>query len=128
MAYIGETDSLAHLGGKKPLKSLLRSFDGTIEELISDSDGRLEVEMFSDHGNNYADYTSVKLNDAINAAGFKTEKSLRRLKALSCRNTGWSAPRRFSPVPKTARGWPKSARRRGALISPFTNQGETSSN
>src|SRR5215470_7659258 len=77
VAYIGETDSLAHLGGKKPLKALLRSLDRTVEELISESNGRLEVEMFSDHGNNYADYTQVKLNDAINSAGFKTEKSLK---------------------------------------------------
>ncbi|HEY8459928.1 MAG TPA: hypothetical protein VIM99_06075 [Blastocatellia bacterium] len=77
VAYIGETDSLAHLGGRKPLKALLRSLDRTIEELISESGGRLEVEMFSDHGNNYAEYTEVKLNDAINSAGFKTEKSLK---------------------------------------------------
>jgi hypothetical protein len=77
VAYIGETDSLAHLGGKKPLKALLRALDRTVEELISESDGRLQVEMFSDHGNNYADYTEVKLNDAINSAGFKTEKSLK---------------------------------------------------
>src|SRR5262249_47348 len=76
VAYIGETDSLAHLGGRKMLKSLLRALPPPIQQLISHSDGRLEVEMFSDHGNNYADYTSVKLNDAINGAGFKTEKSL----------------------------------------------------
>jgi hypothetical protein len=76
VAYIGETDSLTHLGGKKMLKSLLRALDRTVEELISESEGRLEVEMFSDHGNNYAEYTSVELNDAINGAGFKTEKSL----------------------------------------------------
>lgn len=77
VAYIGETDSLAHLGGRKPLKALLRAFDRTIEELISESGGRLEVEMFSDHGNNYGDYTEVKLNDAINSAGFRTEKNLK---------------------------------------------------
>ncbi|MBO0859637.1 MAG: hypothetical protein J2P21_14345 [Chloracidobacterium sp.] len=77
VAYIGETDSLAHLGGRKPLKAFLGSLDRTIEELISESGGRLEVEMFSDHGNNYANYREVKLNDAINSAGFKVEKSLK---------------------------------------------------
>jgi hypothetical protein len=76
VAYIGETDSLAHLGGEQPLKSFLRTLDRAGEELIVESGGRLEVELFSDHGNNYADYTEAKLNDAINAAGFKTEKSL----------------------------------------------------
>jgi hypothetical protein len=82
VAYIGETDSLTHLGGKKQLKPLLRAIDRAIEELISESDGRLEVEMFSDHGNNYADYTEVKLNDAINSAGFKTEKSLKNASSV----------------------------------------------
>src|SRR5262245_40946786 len=77
VAYIGETDSLAHLGGREPLKALLRSLDSVIEELIAESGGRLEVEMFSDHGNNYAEYTEVKLNDAINSAGFRTEKTLK---------------------------------------------------
>jgi hypothetical protein len=79
VAYIGETDSLAHLGGEKPLKTFLRTLDRTVEELIAESNqngGQLEVEMFSDHGNNYADYAQVELNDAINAAGFKTGKSL----------------------------------------------------
>lgn len=82
VAYIGETDSLAHLGGKRLLKSLLRALDRTVEEMISESNGRLEVEMFSDHGNNYADYASVELNDAIYGAGFKTEKSLLRLNSV----------------------------------------------
>ncbi len=77
VAYIGETDSLAHLGGKRLLKSLLRALDRAVEELIAESNGKLEVEMFSDHGNNFTDYESVELNDAINGAGFKTEKSLK---------------------------------------------------
>ena len=78
VAYIGETDSLAHLGGEKPLKSFLRALDRAVEELIAESNGQLEVELFSDHGNNYGDYTQVKLNDAINDAGFKTEKGLKQ--------------------------------------------------
>jgi hypothetical protein len=78
VAYIGETDSLAHLGGEKTLKTFLRTLDRTLEELIAESGGRLEVEMFSDHGNNYASYKQVELNDAINSAGFKTEKSLKQ--------------------------------------------------
>jgi hypothetical protein len=82
VAYIGETDSLAHLGGRKPLKALLRALDRTIEEFISESGGQLEVEMFSDHGNNYADYTEVKLNDAISSAGFNTEKILKDARSV----------------------------------------------
>ncbi|MGE0131636.1 MAG: alkaline phosphatase family protein [Blastocatellales bacterium] len=82
VGYIGETDSLAHLGGEKPLKSFLRTIDRTVEELIAESNGQLEVELFSDHGNDYGDYTEVKLNDAINVAGFKTEKSLKQANSV----------------------------------------------
>jgi Type I phosphodiesterase / nucleotide pyrophosphatase len=80
IGYIGETDTLAHLGGEKALKSFLRTLDRTIEEFIDESErggARLEVEMFSDHGNNYAEYRQVKLNDAIDQAGFVTEKSVK---------------------------------------------------
>jgi hypothetical protein len=76
VAYIGETDSLAHLGGEIPLKAFLRTMDRAIEELMAESNGRLEVEMFSDHGNRYDEYQHVKLNDALRAAGFVTEKSV----------------------------------------------------
>src|SRR5262245_8921113 len=77
VAYIGETDSLAHLGGEKALKSFLRSLDRTVEELVAESGGSLEVEMFSDHGNRFDKYKHVKLNEAIQSAGFVTEKSVK---------------------------------------------------
>ncbi|MDX2034532.1 MAG: alkaline phosphatase family protein [Blastocatellia bacterium] len=79
VAYIGETDSLAHLGGEQPLKSFLRTLDRTVDELIAEAErngGQLEVEMFSDHGNRYDEYRHVKLNDALQAAGFVAEKSV----------------------------------------------------
>lgn len=79
VGYIGETDSLAHLGGEDNLKSFLRTLDRVIEELIAEAEkngGRLEVEMFSDHGNRYDDYKNVELNAALKRAGFVTEKSI----------------------------------------------------
>jgi Type I phosphodiesterase / nucleotide pyrophosphatase len=85
IGYIGETDTLAHLGGEKALKSFMRTLDRTIEEFVAESErngARLEVEMFSDHGNNYAEYRQVKLNDAINQAGFVTEKSLKSSRSV----------------------------------------------
>ncbi|MEK7829532.1 MAG: alkaline phosphatase family protein, partial [Acidobacteriota bacterium] len=79
VGYIGETDSLAHLGGKEHLKAFLQTVDRTMEELIAEAErsgGKLEVEMFSDHGNRYDTYKNVKLNDALKHAGFVTEKSI----------------------------------------------------
>lgn len=79
VGYIGETDSLAHLGGKEQLKAFLQTLDRTMEELIVEAEehgGHLEVEMFSDHGNRFDSYKNVKLNDALAQAGFVTEKSI----------------------------------------------------
>src|SRR5262249_36768964 len=80
VGYIGETDTLAHLGGNEQLKSLLRTIDRAVDELITEAErggGTLEVEMFSDHGNRYDQYKNVKLNDALHQAGFVTEKSIK---------------------------------------------------
>lgn len=80
IGYIGATDSLAHLGGERPLRAFLRTLDRTVEELIIEAEqngSRLEVELLSDHGNRFANYRQVKLNDALKQAGFVTEKSLR---------------------------------------------------
>lgn len=76
LAYIGETDSLAHLGGEQPLKSFLKTLDRTLDELATRSGGTLEVEMFSDHGNDYADFRQVDLGGALRRAGFDIVKSL----------------------------------------------------
>lgn len=80
VGYIGETDSLAHLGGKEHLKTFLQTVDRTMDELIAEAEqsgGRLEVEMFSDHGNRYDSHKNVKLNDALAQAGFVTEKTVK---------------------------------------------------
>lgn len=76
VAYIGATDSLAHLGGEGPLKSLLCSLDRTLEELRAKSAGQLEVELLSDHGNFFSNHKFVKLNVALERAGFVVDKSL----------------------------------------------------
>jgi hypothetical protein len=76
VGYIGATDSLAHLGGKGALKSLLRTLDRTISQLRREMSDQLVVEILSDHGNNFAEHHHVKLNDALESAGFTVEKSL----------------------------------------------------
>jgi hypothetical protein len=76
VAYLGATDSLAHLGGEQPLKSLLRSLDRTIMDLRKESGDELEVDMLSDHGNIYTSQHFVPLNAALEKAGFTIEKGL----------------------------------------------------
>lgn len=82
VGYVGATDSLAHLGGEGPLKSLLRSLDRSIEEMRRDSGGSLEVEMVSDHGNNYMFHHTVKLGSALEKAGFEIVKSITNEKSV----------------------------------------------
>jgi hypothetical protein len=85
IAYIGATDSLAHLGGEQPLLAFLRTLDRAVEELIVETErngGHLEVALLSDHGNRFADYRAVKLNDALKQAGFVTEKSLQHERSV----------------------------------------------
>jgi hypothetical protein len=80
VGYIGETDSLAHLGGKEHLKAFLQTVDRTLEDLIAEAErggGHLEIEMFSDHGNRFDSYKNVKLNDALAQAGFVTERTIK---------------------------------------------------
>lgn len=80
VGYLGATDSLTHLGGEPAIKNFLSTLNQTLNELVDETernDGRLEIEIFSDHGNHYDKYRSVKLNDALEKAGFVIEKSLR---------------------------------------------------
>lgn len=76
VAYIGETDTLAHLGGAETLRSFLCLLDRTIAELAREQGGQLEVEMLSDHGNMFTEYRRVEIVEAIQRAGFTLEKSL----------------------------------------------------
>ncbi|MBX3279659.1 MAG: hypothetical protein KF868_16775 [Acidobacteria bacterium] len=74
--YIGATDSLAHLGGREPLKAVLRTLDRIIGQLRAEQNGELAVEILSDHGNRYGVHRHAPLNAALDAAGFAVEKSL----------------------------------------------------
>lgn len=85
VGYLGATDSLTHLGGEAAIKNYLRTLDRALDELRAEAAraGRtLDVELFSDHGNRYDNYRHVKLNDALQRAGFVTEKSLKSAQSV----------------------------------------------
>ncbi len=57
----------------------MTAIDRAVDEMIADAErdgGKLEVEMFSDHGNRYGEYKHVRLNEALKQAGFVAEKSI----------------------------------------------------
>lgn len=70
-AYTGASDSLAHLGGERLLKSFLVRLDETIKDLVRDGGGRVQVTIFSDHGNDFKGYRRVSLKSALRRANFK---------------------------------------------------------
>jgi hypothetical protein len=82
LGYIGETDPLAHLAGEESLDEFLRSLDTALDRLIRESDGELEIDICSDHGNLFSNYRQVRLNEAIERHGFVVEKSLSKVRGV----------------------------------------------
>ncbi len=76
-AYLGATDSLAHLGGERLVKSYLRRLDSTLANLRREHGASLTITVFSDHGNHFRSYRRVKLQNALRASGFTPDKRLR---------------------------------------------------
>jgi hypothetical protein len=76
-AYMGASDSLAHLGGKRLLKRFLVRLDETIKDLVREEGGRIQVTIFSDHGNDFRNYRRVALKSALRAAKFKLHDKLK---------------------------------------------------
>lgn len=76
-AYLGATDSLAHLGGERLVKSYLRRLDSTLSNLRSKHGARLSITIFSDHGNHFRSYRRAKIEGALQASGFELSDSIK---------------------------------------------------
>ncbi|MFL6209074.1 MAG: hypothetical protein ACJ74W_09500 [Pyrinomonadaceae bacterium] len=76
-AYTGASDTLAHLGGERMLRSFLARLDDTVAELIHESGEQVEVTIFSDHGNDFRAFHRAPLKDALKRAGFRREGRVR---------------------------------------------------
>jgi hypothetical protein len=76
-AYLGSTDSLSHLGGERMVKSFLSMLEKSVSEIVRESDVRVQVTLFSDHGNHYRNYKRVSLKSTLRRAGFKLESRIK---------------------------------------------------
>lgn len=76
-AYLGATDSLAHLGGERLVKSYLTRLDNTLSSLRRQHGSLLEITIFSDHGNHFRSYRRAKIQDALRAGDFKLSDRLK---------------------------------------------------
>jgi hypothetical protein len=81
-AYTGASDSLAHLGGESLLKSFLVRLDETIKDLVREEGGRVEVTIFSDHGNDFKGYRRVSLKSALRRADFKLDDKIKNERSV----------------------------------------------
>ncbi|MCS7158616.1 MAG: hypothetical protein N0A16_12955 [Blastocatellia bacterium] len=71
IAYVSATDALAHLGGEGLLRRFLVTLDRKLEQLFIESEGRIHITLFSDHGNLFARYRRAELQEALRADGFR---------------------------------------------------------
>ena len=81
-AYTGATDSLAHLGGERLLRSFLKNLDSSVEGIINDSKGPVVVTIFSDHGNDFRKYKRVKLKSRLRRAGFHLDSKIKNERSV----------------------------------------------
>lgn len=76
-AYTGASDSLAHLGGERMMRSFLSRLDRSVEDILKDDKERLAITIFSDHGNHFRKYRRVKLKAALRRAGFNLDSKIK---------------------------------------------------
>lgn len=81
-AYVGSTDSLSHLGGERLVRSFLSLLDESINGIMRDGKGRVQITIFSDHGNDYRNYKRVSLKSPLRRAGFKLEGGIRDARSV----------------------------------------------
>lgn len=82
MVYCGATDTLAHLGGDRMLRSFMSKLDDLVSDLIRESNGQLDVTIFSDHGNDYRKYKRSGLKEPLRRGGFTLESKLKNERSV----------------------------------------------
>ncbi|MBA2339399.1 MAG: hypothetical protein H0V88_03315 [Pyrinomonadaceae bacterium] len=81
-AYTGASDSLAHVGGARLVRSFLARLDDTLGRIIRDGAWQIDVTVFSDHGNHFRKYRRAELKHALERANFRLEPELRNERSV----------------------------------------------
>lgn len=74
-AFLKSTDGIIHLGGREKLMPVLSELDAALAELYEEHRGRLEIMLYSDHGNALLPFRRVSMKAHL--AGFGFEPSSR---------------------------------------------------
>ena len=76
IAYMGISDAIAHVEGRQAQKEFLKAISTLLNTTRTELGILLDVVVFSDHGNNYADNQRVDLATALIKAGYRDAKAL----------------------------------------------------
>lgn len=76
--YFRSPDALGYVRSWEVAKANLRRIDDMLERMAYDSQGTLQIIMFGDHGNTFADCTIVDLPDRLRRAGLSVVKTLQQ--------------------------------------------------
>jgi hypothetical protein len=76
-AYIGATDTLAHVGGERMVRSYVGRLEKVLQDTMRKNKVQVNVTVFSDHGNHFRKYARVSLKSALTSAGMRLESKIR---------------------------------------------------
>ncbi len=77
IAYMGLSDAIAHVRGRQAQKDFMKQISALMDMTRNELGILLDVIMFSDHGNNYADNQRVDLVTALENNGFRDASELK---------------------------------------------------
>jgi hypothetical protein len=77
LAFLKSTDGVIHLGGREKLQRILHQLDAALAQLHEDYRGKLEIVIFSDHGNAIRPFSRVPLEDHLRPHGFEVSNRIR---------------------------------------------------
>ncbi|MEW6734307.1 MAG: hypothetical protein AB1489_23480 [Acidobacteriota bacterium] len=77
VAFLKSTDGVIHMGSRSLLYPALRELDRRLIELYQRHQGKLEIVVYSDHGNYMESCQRVRMERQLTRAGFKIASKLR---------------------------------------------------
>ncbi len=78
IAYMGLSDAIAHIRGRQAQKEFMKQISTLMDITRNELGILLDVIMFSDHANNYADNRRVNLVAALENGGFRDASQLNK--------------------------------------------------
>jgi hypothetical protein len=81
-AYIRSSDGLTHVGGRKKLEPFLIHVDAALSKIYQEREGKTELALFSDHGNNFVRSQRVPLDAYLKQCGFEVADTIKNARSV----------------------------------------------